>query len=316
MLGRMSGDIHGIDAVERLRLLDVTYPEAVTGGFAGPGTGGERLRERTGAVDRPVTATVVGPATGRGPDEHAQAAFDAWMGGLDMVVDDVHLADMAFDGFDDRMHATFGARDEAEDRTDRRAVYVPNITAPVAEMKRRADLVADLDGCHVLVDVLAAGWSAVQEMRAYLDGRDVALHGHLSGHAAVSRVPDHGVALPVIATWARLAGVDTLRAAPVGDGPWRGLVDALRGDLHGVERVMPVVPGLDPGTVPDMVDRLGSGIVVQAGSGVHGHPDGTRAGAVAFRAAVDAAADGTPLDEAAADSPELAAALDAAGTED
>ena len=33
---------------------------------------------------------------------------------------------------------------------------------------------------------------------------------------------------------------------------------------------------------------MGNDVVIQAGGGVHGHPDGTRKGAVAMRQAVDA----------------------------
>jgi hypothetical protein len=39
--------------------------------------------------------------------------------------------------------------------------------------------------------------------------------------------------------------------------------------------------GLHPGLVPELVDRCGTDIGVQAGGGVHGHPDGTHAGAKA-----------------------------------
>jgi len=64
-----------------------------------------------------------------------------------------------------------------------------------------------------------------------------------------------------------------------------------------------------------IVARCGTDIGVQAGGGVHGHPDGTHAGARALRAAVDAVAAGREIEAAADETPELATALEKWGTE-
>jgi ribulose-bisphosphate carboxylase large chain len=50
-------------------------------------------------------------------------------------------------------------------------------------------------------------------------------------------------------------------------------------------------------------------VVIQAGGGIHGHPEGTVAGAVAMRQAVDATVQGKPLEEYAKTHKELALAL-------
>jgi hypothetical protein len=55
--------------------------------------------------------------------------------------------------------------------------------------------------------------------------------------------------------------------------------------------------------------------VLRRAGGVHGHPDGTHEGAKALRAAVEAAAAGRPIEDAAADEPALATALEQWGTE-
>ncbi len=54
---------------------------------------------------------------------------------------------------------------------------------------------------------------------------------------------------------------------------------------------------------------LGTDIVLQAGGLIHGHPDGTAAGARAMRQAVDAAMEGVTAEEYAKDHHELAQAL-------
>jgi ribulose-bisphosphate carboxylase large chain len=57
------------------------------------------------------------------------------------------------------------------------------------------------------------------------------------------------------------------------------------------------------------LEVLGNDIVLQAGGGIHGHPDGTAAGARAMRQAVDAWMEGMTLEEYAADHSELERAL-------
>ncbi|MEM4714349.1 MAG: RuBisCO large subunit C-terminal-like domain-containing protein [Candidatus Nanoarchaeia archaeon] len=66
---------------------------------------------------------------------------------------------------------------------------------------------------------------------------------------------------------------------------------------------------MHPGVVPDVLNILGTNIGLQVGGGVHGHPDGSGAGAKAFRDAVDAFLEGMTLEEKAKKSPELAKAL-------
>jgi ribulose-bisphosphate carboxylase large chain len=140
-------------------------------------------------------------------------------------------------------------------------------------------------------------------------------------HAAFDRIEDHGVSMRVIAQVARLCGVDQIHTGTADLGKLAnedtvGINEWLYSDLHGLNDVLPVASGgLHPGLVPELVDRVGTNVCIQAGGGVHGHPDGTHAGATALRQAVDATAAGVSLDEYAADYPELAAAIDLWGTE-
>jgi ribulose-bisphosphate carboxylase large chain len=67
--------------------------------------------------------------------------------------------------------------------------------------------------------------------------------------------------------------------------------------------------GLHPGNVAHEIATLGTDIVLQAGGGIHGHPDGTAAGVRAMRQAVDAYMDGVKAQEYAKDHYELERAL-------
>jgi len=169
--------------------------------------------------------------------------------------------------------------------------------------------------------VITAGWSALQTVREHCEGLGLAIHAHRAMHAAFDRVDDHGVSMRCLAQFARLAGVDHVHTGTANLGKLEnedtvGINAWLRKDLYGMNDVLPVASGgLHPGLIPQLIDALGTDLIIQAGGGIHGHPDGTHAGAKALRQAVFASMDGLPLEEAAKNLPELEAALEQWGTE-
>jgi len=82
-------------------------------------------------------------------------------------------------------------------------------------------------------------------------------------------------------------------------------------DWGNIKRTFPVASGgLYPNVVHKLIDILGTDIVIQAGGGVHGHPEGTEAGAKAMRQAVQAYLDNINLSEYAKTHNELKKALE------
>ncbi len=85
----------------------------------------------------------------------------------------------------------------------------------------------------------------------------------------------------------------------------------LNQDWRNIKRTLPVASGgLYPNVVHKLIDILGIDIVIQAGGGVHGHPEGTEAGAKALRQAVQAYLDNINLSEYAKTHNELKKALE------
>jgi len=81
-------------------------------------------------------------------------------------------------------------------------------------------------------------------------------------------------------------------------------------EMGDLKPVLPVASGgLHPRLVPALIETFGCDFVIQAGGGIHGHPDGTICGAKAMRQAVDATLYEKTLEEYAKNHPELAAAL-------
>jgi ribulose-bisphosphate carboxylase large chain len=209
---------------------------------------------------------------------------------------------------------TLESRDKAEEETGERKVYMANITAETDVMLKRAEYVLDHGGEYVMVDILTCGFSALQTLRD--KNLKLVIHAHRAGHAAFTKNPKHGIALRAIAKVARIIGVDQLHVGTVvgkmSETREEVLenIGALKAEMSGLKPVMPVASGgLHPRLVPALMATFGKDFIIQAGGGIHGHTDGTRAGATAMRQAVDATLEGISLEEYAKTHKELRVAI-------
>jgi ribulose-bisphosphate carboxylase large chain len=314
ILSSVAGNVFGLEDIKNLRLNDIVFPEELVNSFKGPKYGIAGVREVTRVRDRPLVGTIIKPKLGLTAKDHAEVAYEAWRGGCDAVKDDENLASQRFNPFEERVVRTLEARDKAEAETGERKVYMVNVTAELEEMKRRAQFVEDHGGRYMMIDILTVGWSALQTMRDA--GFNLVLHAHRAGHAAYTRSEVHGINMVVLAKVARLIGVDQLHVGTAvgkmseSEEEVKANVVACTGPLHGVKPVLPVASGgLHPRMVPRILEVFGKDVVIQAGGGIHGHPDGTRSGAKAMRQALDAVLSGTSLEEYAKNHLELSRAL-------
>lgn len=315
ILSSVAGNVFGLRALRNLRLEEIAFPEELAKSFIGPHYGIDGIRRLLNVAERPLVGTIIKPKLGLKTVDHAHVAYEAWVGGCDIVKDDENLSSQEFNPFEDRVVETLEARDQAEAETGEKKVYMVNVTGETDAMIKRAEFVKEHGGEYIMVDILTCGWSALQTLRDQ-DLRLV-IHAHRAGHAALTKNPKHGIAMKVIATVARLIGVDQLHVGTVvgkmSETKAEVLenINALKTTLHGHNKVMPVASGgLHPRLVPALIETFGKDVVIQAGGGIHGHTDGTIAGAKAMRQAVDAVLKGENLDEYAKSHKELQTALE------
>lgn len=319
ILSSVAGNVFGLDALSRLRLNDIKFPEGLVKSFNGPRYGIKGVRKLLGVDERPLVGTIVKPKLGLRTEDHAEVAYEAWSGGCDIVKDDENLASQEFNRFEDRVIETLEARDRAEEETGESKVYMVNITSMAEEMVDRAEFVEDNGGRYMMVDIITCGWGALQHLRE--QGFNLVIHAHRAGHAAFTRLDRHGINMVVLAKISRLIGVDQLHVGTaVGKMAEEkeevlSNVEAITKPLHGLRKVFPVASGgLHPGLVPDLVDIFGEDFIIQAGGGIHGHPDGSESGAKAMRQALDAKMEGTDLEDYAKSHKELEKAIDTWGS--
>jgi ribulose-bisphosphate carboxylase large chain len=293
LMSSIAGNIFGMKSVNKLRLNDVALPREYVNSFKGPRFGIDGVRKLLNVSKRPLLGTIIKPKIGLKTEDHAKVAYDAWVGGCDTVKDDENLSNQKFNPFQRRIKETLIMRNRAEKETGERKIYMPNITAETNEMIRRAKFVKQEGGEYVMIDIITCGWSSLQTLRNAELG--LVIHAHRAGHGAFTR-GKHGISMLVISKLARLIGVDQLHigTAAVGkmtqEDDTTELEKALTENCFGLKKVFPVASGgLHAGLIPQLIKKMGKDIIIQAGGGVHGHPEGTIAGAKEMRDAIERA---------------------------
>jgi ribulose-bisphosphate carboxylase large chain len=327
ILSSIAGNIFGMKIVKNLRLEDIKIPKEILNSFYGPKYGIDGIRKMMKVYNRPLLGTIIKPKLGLNPYEHAKSAYESWLGGCDLVKADENLANQKFNEFEERLARTLEYCNRAEQETGMKKGYVENVTAETKEMMKRAQLVEDLGGKFVMIDMVTAGFAALQTLRE-ADFK-LAIHSHRAMHAAMTRNPKHGISMMVLADIARLIGVDQLH---IGTG-----VGKLEGNLSDIEelveeiedkevkatkkrltqnwkKIKPVFAvssgGLCPLDIPKLVKNLGYDLIIQMGGGIHSHPNGTSAGARAAKQALNATMEGINLKKYAKTHTELRLAIE------
>lgn len=312
LLSSVAGNIFGMRNLDNLRLFDIHLPKVYVESFNGPEHGIAGVRKTLGIQNRPLCGTIIKPKLGLKTRFHAKVAYDSWVGGIDIVKDDENLSNQSFNPFKDRVIQTLDMRQKAEGETGEKKAYLPNVTAPIDEMIERAEFVKECGGRYIMVDVITVGFSALNKL---LSETRLIVHAHRAMHAAMTRNEKHGISMFVFAKLFRLAGVDQLHTGTV-IGKMEGentaeINEFLREEWHGLKTTFPVASGgLHPGHVPELIRLLGKDIIIQAGGGVHGHPDGTLSGAMAMRQVIDAVMENTSLKSYANKHKELRQAME------
>jgi ribulose-bisphosphate carboxylase large chain len=315
ILSSVAGNVFGLKALKNLRLVDIELPAILLKSFKGPKFGIKGIRSLLKVPKRPLVGTIIKPKLGLKTKDHAKVAYEAWVGGCDVVKDDENLSSQRFNPFEERILKTLEGRDKAENETGEHKVYMANITAETETMLKRAEFVLDHGGRYVMVDILTCGWSALQTLRD--QNFKLVIHAHRAGHAAFTKNLKHGIAMRTIAKVSRIIGVDQLHVGTIvgkmSETKEEVLenIDALKTEMAGLKPVLPVASGgLHPKLVPALMEYFGRDFVIQAGGGIHGHTDGTSAGATAMRQAVDATMQGKTLAAYSETHKELKLALD------
>ncbi|MHA1580519.1 MAG: RuBisCO large subunit C-terminal-like domain-containing protein [Candidatus Freyarchaeota archaeon] len=312
----LSTVVGNISAGGKIKLLDLKFPKKWVQGFKGPKFGIQGLRKLLKIPERPILNNMIKPCVYSPPEIGAELAYEVAAGGVDFVKDDELLADMPLNRVEDRLVKFLEALDKASEEKGEPTLYTVNITDRPKKVLELADKAIDLGANALMVNIITVGYETFREL-AEDPSINVPILAH-TDYSAVHYAPEYyGVdARLILGKFCRLAGADIeVYPAPYGKAPmiketymqvWRELTFPF---YH----LKPTTPmpagGIIVQNVPQITADIGFDFVVGVGGAMHAHPDGPRAGATAFRQAIDATMQGIPLEKYAEDHKELGRAL-------
>lgn len=310
MLSTVFGNI---SASGMLKWIDVAFPKSFVEQYQGPKFGVEGIRDLLDVHDRPLVNCMIKPNIGWTPEEGAEIFYEAAKGGVDLVKDDeLMLADSAFCPLEKRVKLFMEKERKVYEETGEHTLYAVNITDNLDKLRDNALRALDCGVNALMVNTYTCGQAA---LKALADDPDinVPILAHVDYAGAYCSSTYTGINAPlIIGKLTRLCGGDLeIMGHPWGKFPvpFSTFSRTFRAFTLPWWNIKPMFDLVSGGTNQLMIDKAmdecGIDIVLAAGGGVHGHPDGSCAGAKSMRQAIDAAMEGIPVEEYAKDHVEL-----------
>lgn len=299
-----------------IKLLDLEFDPSLLQHFPGPSFGIESIRNKLNVYNRPLIMSIFKGVLGRDMDYLATQLRQQALGGADFVKDDEILFDNPLTPFEKRISVGKQVLHEVYEETGNHTLYAVNLTGRTSELKGKAKRARELGADALLFNVHAYGLDVLQEL-AEDSEIQLPLMAHPSFSGAFTSSPLHGVSSSLmLGKLSRYAGADlSLFPSPYGNVALEKTVAQSIGKELTIESLVksafPVPSaGIHPGLVPLLIEDFGIDCVINAGGGVHGHPDGATSGVQAFQQAIHAVLSGSTLEEAATVHQELKTALE------
>jgi ribulose-bisphosphate carboxylase large chain len=283
LLCQLMGGQLDIDVFKTCRLKKVEFPADVESQFLGPRQGITGIRKFVNRYDKPLSGAIVKPKTGISPSTLADMVKELVDGGVDFIKEDEILSNPSFCRLEDRVELI----SNIINNSGRGIIYCFCINGDHHTILDRAKFVADNGGNGVHINFWS-GLGVYNSIRR-LD-LPLFIHYQKSGDKILTdkRNP-FGIDWSVLCDLAGLCGVDTIHA-----GMWGGYLsddaDELAHTMDTLHKrnVLPALScGMHPGIVNPTAEKFGTDFLANCGGAIHGHPDGTLAGALAMRQAID-----------------------------
>jgi ribulose-bisphosphate carboxylase large chain len=283
MLTVVMGGQMDIDIIKECRLIDLDLPPKILAQYEGPKFGIKGIRDHLGAYNRPLIGGIVKPKTGLTVQMLVDVCRQMADGGVDFIKEDEILGTIDICPFDERVEKVGRALESYK------VIFAPAVNSPIEELPDRVAALkrGKCKAFHYNV------WGGFDTFRYMSQMSDLFAFYQKSG----DKVMTSGAFSVDFNVWCkliRLAGADFTHAGMMGgylDEPAAVMHErmaVLRGPMAHLKGVIPSLScGATPGTVDYLRENLGVDIMVSAGGCLHGHPQGTYAGAKAFRDAAE-----------------------------
>ncbi|PGM57395.1 2,3-diketo-5-methylthiopentyl-1-phosphate enolase [Bacillus sp. AFS053548] len=297
-----------------IKLIDLNFTDDILNLFPGPKFGIKGIREKLDVYDRPLLMSIFKSIIGRDIRYISEELKKQALGGVDLIKDDEILFD-TITSITDRVTHGKNILNQVYEKTGHKTLYAVNLTGRTYDLKEKALRAAEAGADVFLLNVFSYGIDVLQDL-----AEDPSINIPIMAHPAVSGAftssPIYGIdAGLLLGKLLRIAGADfSLFPSPYGSvALQKETALKIAENLtvsNGLKETFPVPSaGIHPGLVPQLIQDFGIEQVINAGGGVHGHPDGPIGGGNAFREAISATLSGVELKDYALPNTSLQKAL-------
>jgi ribulose-bisphosphate carboxylase large chain len=270
-----------IDNITKCAVKNIWFPQHIEDLFLGPKFGIKGIREYTKTFDKPLFGAIVKPKIGITPQTLLEMVKELVEGGVNFIKEDEIMSNPSFCTIEERVPLI------AEYLKDKNVVYCVSIHSDYPHILDRVKRVYELggNGVHINFWCGMGVYKAVRELDL-----PIFVHFQKSGDKILTnRNHAYYIDWTVICKLAGMMGVDFIHAGMIGGyykWPEDEVIDSIK-ELHKYG-VMPALScGFHPGLTEWVTDKVGIDYMANVGGAIHGHPDGTLAGAKAMKQSID-----------------------------
>lgn len=292
LLCQLMGGQMDIDNIIKCQLMNLEFPnKLIQTYFKKPKQGIDGIRKYTNTYDKPLLGGIVKPKTGISPSILLEMVKEMVEGGVNFIKEDEILSNPSFCKIEERVPLIMNYLNQRIVEGHSPVIYAVCINADSPYLLERVKKVYELGGNAVHINFWC-GMSSYLSVRKLTEtfNREFFIHFQKSGDKILtSKTHDYHIDWKVICQLAGMSGVDFIHA-----GMWGGYMNDDEEELHKVLDVLHqhnVIPalscGMHPGIVNAIVKRFGNDFMANCGGAIHGHPGGSKKGALAMKQSID-----------------------------
>ncbi len=283
-IGALLTAVYGkISLIPKIKLEDIEFSDSYLSLFKGPKVGIEGIRNIVEKQEKPLIMSIFKPCLGLTPSELGNMFYLQAEAGIDLVKDDEILYDKDLKSTLKRLEACLAAKEKAKAKT----IYAINLTGLANELIDKAIQLEKNGANCILFNYVSYGLPLLQALRQAIS---IPIMAHPAFAGAICLSSNSGLSEGLLlGKLPRMLGADlVLFPSPYGSFSWdkditKNIQKELTKPMNHIKPAWPVPSaGVKASMVREIVLDFGENIVINAGTAVWEHKDGSQAGVKEF----------------------------------
>tara|TARA_B100001939_G_scaffold84718_1_gene72380 strand:+ start:369 stop:1508 length:1140 start_codon:yes stop_codon:yes gene_type:complete len=281
LLVNIMGGQLDIDVIKKCAVINIQFPKDIEDKFLGPKFGITGIREYTKCFDKPLLGSIIKPKTGMTPKTLLEMVKELVEGGVNFIKEDEILSNPSFCSIEERVPLIM------DYLKDKNVIYCVSIHSDYPHIIDRVKKVYELggNGVHINFWCGLGVYKAIRELDLPLF-----VHFQKSGDKILTNSNhDYYIDFSVITKLACMMGVDFIHSGMIGGYyKWdeKEVISSI--DIAKKYNTLPALScGFNSKLTSHVTDKIGKDYMANVGGAIHGHKDGTIAGAKEMKKSIE-----------------------------